>query len=272
MDDVIGGKIKVDTSGSLEISTGAKGDSGLALIMVRSANNTPSYFEFTSNSSVIPPAIKLGIRNSQGTIEYDTSTYPNGFLFKTQGALSGYPHSSFKIADDTLTFTKIDGTVVDLLAGGAASIDDSAASDTSTYSSSKIEKLTNITSSDTSITVAKSDTGVDIVANKDLVTGYAFPSDKSVKLTLGASGTEYTAPANGYFACKLYSTTAQNSLEVYSNLVAYCSSKSTTNSALIVSVPVLKGQSCTIFYVNAKLSGNGYFKFIYAQGSESEAQ
>lgn len=115
LDDSIGGKIKVNGNNSFEISTGAKGDSGLVLRMDRSANNSPSYFEFTSNSSVIPPAIKLGKTNYQGTIEYDTSTYPNGFLFKTQNALSGYAYSSFKIGDDTLTFKKTDGTVVDLL-------------------------------------------------------------------------------------------------------------------------------------------------------------
>ena len=115
LDDSIGGKIKVNGNDNFEISTGAKGDSGLILRMSRNANNSPSYFEFTSNSSDIPPAIKLGKTNYQGTIEYDTSTYPNGFLFKTQSALSGYPYSSFKMGDDTLTFKKTDGTVVDLL-------------------------------------------------------------------------------------------------------------------------------------------------------------
>lgn len=120
LDDAIGGKIATHGSGSLEISTGAKGDLGLALIMTRSASNTPSYFEFTSNSSDIIPAIKLGKTNYQGTIKYDTSAYPNGFLFETQNALSGYPYSSFKIGDDTLAFKKTDGTVVDLLAGGSS--------------------------------------------------------------------------------------------------------------------------------------------------------
>lgn len=174
-------------------------------------------------------------------------------------------------AGNNITITKT-GKGIKISAANGGGLNDSVASDTSTYSSTKIEKLTNITSSDTSISVTKSDTGVDIVANKDLVTGYAFPSDKSVSLTLGASGTKYTAPANGYFACKLYSTATQNSLEIYSNLVAYSTGRPAANLALTVSVPVLKGQFCSIFYTNAKVSGNGYFKFIYAEGSESEAQ
>ena len=115
LDDVIGGKIKVNGRDSFEISTGAKGDLGLALRMTRNADGSPSYFDFTSNSSDIIPAIKLGKTNYQGTIKYDTSTSPFGFLFETESALSGYPYSSFKIADNTLTFKKTDGTVVDLL-------------------------------------------------------------------------------------------------------------------------------------------------------------
>ena len=115
LDDVIGGKIATTNPGSLEISTGAKGEAAAILRMSKNANNLPSYFEFTSNSSNIIPAIKLGISNYQGTIKYDTSVSPFGFLFETQSALSGYPYSSFKIADNTLTFKKTDGTVVDLL-------------------------------------------------------------------------------------------------------------------------------------------------------------
>lgn len=51
--------------------------------------------------------------------------------------------SNLKVAEDTLEFTKRDGTVVDLLnqSGGGAIIDDTTASTTTTYSSSKIEAL-----------------------------------------------------------------------------------------------------------------------------------
>ena len=115
MDDVIGGKIKVNGSDNFEISTGAKGANSAIFRMQKNTDNDPCYFDFTSNSSDISPVIKLGKTNYQGTIEYDTSTYPFGFLFETQSKLSGYPYSSFKIADDTLTFKKTDGTVVDLL-------------------------------------------------------------------------------------------------------------------------------------------------------------
>lgn len=253
--------------GNLEIGDYYATNSKGGFLSINSTADS-SIFKITSNNSNINPRLQLGTYNYEGEIHNDIA---EGLCLSNRK----YDHSQrsiLKIKDDTLTFKKTDDTVVDLLAGGGAAIDDSAASDTSTYSSSKIEKLTNITSSDTSITVTKSDTGVDIVANKDLVTGYAFPSNKSVSLTLGASGTKYTAPANGYFTCKLYSTTTQNSLEMYSNLVAYCVSKSTTSSALIASVPALKGQNCSIFYTNAKVSGNGYFKFVYAKGSESEAQ
>ena len=36
-------------------------------------------------------------------------------------------------------------------------------------------------------------------SDKELITGFGFPSNRYIDLTLGASGTTYTAPANGYF-------------------------------------------------------------------------
>lgn len=49
--------------------------------------------------------------------------------------------------------------------------------------------------------------------------GLSFPSNKFIDLTIGASGTDYTAPANGFFcvrvpftgnqACKLINTTQE---------------------------------------------------------------
>ena len=36
--------------------------------------------------------------------------------------------------------------------------------------------------------------------NSSLIASYAMPSNRYIDLTLGASGTQYTAPANGYFA------------------------------------------------------------------------
>lgn len=265
LDDVIGGKIGVNGFGQLEISTGEKGANSAIFRLSKSTDNDPCYFDFTSNTTTMTPTIRLGNQSYQGTIKYDTSVYPFGFLFETQDS-----YSSFKIADNTLTFKKTDGTVVDLLAGGGATIDDSAASDTSTYSSSKIEKLTNITSSDTSIAVTKSDTGVDIVANKGLVTGYSFPSNRYVDLELGASGTFYTAPENGWYTIDKAAGVANASVSM----------KNTANGMFItVHVPAVDNHCrCFIPAKKGDVIKVGYdatgettmFRFIYAEGSQPQ--
>lgn len=203
-----------------------------------------SIFKITSNNSNINPRLQLGTHNYEGEIYNDVA---EGLCLSNRKYNYNGQRSILKIKNDTLTFKKTDGTVVDLLAGGSApanmvttdtdqfitgtksfygsinlkgsetdnyysmitntggsiklqaqygnpaglnvgvssltytdasgidhnllssgaTIDDSAASDTSTYSSSKIEKLTNITSSDASISITKSGTGIDIVINKN---------------------------------------------------------------------------------------------------------
>lgn len=60
------------------------------------------------------------------------------------GTGSGDPKPSYlAVAPDSVTFKKVDGTVIDLLnqSGGSAIIDDTTASTTTTYSSSKIDAL-----------------------------------------------------------------------------------------------------------------------------------
>lgn len=98
-----------------------------------------------------------------------------------------------------------------------------------------------------------------------------MPSGQWDNLTLGASGTRYTAPADGYFALML---SAQN-LDEYCNL--YVESPNgqyiygVTNHPTHIGynqgqiVPVSKGCRVQIVYT---MSGNiNYFKFIYANGS-----
>lgn len=103
----------------------------------------------------------------------------------------------------------------------------------------------------------------------------AMPSDTYIDLTLGASGTSYIAPADGYvsiskvvggdwyyLAIDLYNS---NNVMIGS-IFADCY----RTSPATVFVPVYKGQKFVVGY-NAYGATN-WFRFIYAQGSESEAQ
>ena len=183
------------------------------------------------------------------------------------------PSAELTISGSTLTYTDRDGNIHNLLSsGGGATIDDSAASDTSTYSSSKIEKLTNITSSDTSISVTKSDTGVDIVANKGLVTGYSFPSGREIALDIGASGSTYIAPANGYITCEARIASIGTGVVLRRTPPAgiFARSVASANSQLVACTLPLKKNDTFVFEYGALATTNprNILTFIYAEGEQ----
>lgn len=97
----------------------------------------------------------------------------------------------------------------------------------------------------------------------------SMPSNKYVNLTLGASGTFYTAPANGWFLLRKDATGVNQELRLTNNsneLVGY--TVATGGLALGAIVPVKKGDVVNVYY-----SAEGtleFFRFIYAVGSENE--
>lgn len=109
------------------------------------------------------------------------------------------------------------------------------------------------------------------------VAGWAMPSDIFDTLTLGASETMYTAPANGFFALRKAAGITGNyylQVELYSSndtLIApvyWFDTPSITTDCAVFFVPVKKGQKIKVTYT---ITGtNYYFRFIYAEGSKSE--
>jgi hypothetical protein len=98
--------------------------------------------------------------------------------------------------------------------------------------------------------------------------GVGFPGDRYIDLTLGASGTEYTAPASGYFVLDkqtsgtdqragFYNTIKKLSTNVYVPI---------SNNAIRTFIPVKKGDVVQCNY-NAGGTTN-VFRFIYAEGEE----
>lgn len=95
----------------------------------------------------------------------------------------------------------------------------------------------------------------------------SMPSGVYDDLTLGASGTTYTAPADGYVLFTRTATAVGDYVTVLST-VGIDSSSSTTNPyGLRVFLPVRKGESFSVGYYGGN---NRMFRFIYAVGSESE--
>lgn len=95
----------------------------------------------------------------------------------------------------------------------------------------------------------------------------AMPSDKYIDLTLSASGTAYTAPADGYFDLRKGGNAGQfgrmNSERLETGSILG------SNEVVSLFLPVKKGDTTTVLY---NLTGNTYvFRFVYAVGSEPAA-
>jgi hypothetical protein len=108
---------------------------------------------------------------------------------------------------------------------------------------------------------------------KILMGGMAMPSNKYIDLTLGASGSIYTAPANGWYnIVRRVGANGDNERylagETSTGLrIVECSSSSWHELCLLI--PVKKRDTVYIEY-----NATGEIKrcrFVYAQGSESEA-
>ena len=121
-------------------------------------------------------------------------------------------------------------------------------------------------SSDLNGKADRSLSNVDNTANI-LMAHNAMPSNKHVDLTLGASGTRYTAPADGYFFLDKSADHVGQWIYINGIIGATVLSPNSTSS-LIAFVPVHKGQQITIAYSAA--GSTNRFYFVYAVGSESE--
>ena len=112
----------------------------------------------------------------------------------------------------------------------------------------------------------KADTDLTNLTNtgKEFASSLSMPSSRNIDLTLGASGAEYTAPANGWvsFARALgdreHITMSSN--DIAAVFVSYGSQVPT------ISIPVIKGAKFKVTYLGTGITYK--FKFIYAEGAE----
>lgn len=94
--------------------------------------------------------------------------------------------------------------------------------------------------------------------------GASMPSNRYIDLTLGASGTAYTAPANGWVIFTFWNVTKTGYLNIFArmqlqNTISY------TGGTVNVYVPVSKGET---FKCNYDVTGSNLLRFYYAEGSK----
>jgi hypothetical protein len=95
------------------------------------------------------------------------------------------------------------------------------------------------------------------------ISGMGMPSNKYVDLALGASGTTYTAPANGWFYCYGVATSSSGYGTLDSALISQGIDIARTSGSFKLSMPVRKGDVVTLRYGECTLN---LVRFIYAEG------
>lgn len=108
-------------------------------------------------------------------------------------------------------------------------------------------------------------------ATRDFAQSASFPSNRFIDLTLGASGSTYTAPANGWFSVGGNDLETGNDFKYVMRIESTRFGVSSTNPSgttgwLAGVLPVKKGDTVNIYY-NGLTSTGVFFKFVYAEGS-----
>ena len=100
--------------------------------------------------------------------------------------------------------------------------------------------------------------------------GWSFPSDTYINLTLQASGSTYTAPADGYIYLGKSHSAVGGFIDMYNLTSQYRlqTNNPVANMFMLQTIPCRKGDIIQINYLaDGTLNG---FKFIYAVGSEPQ--
>ncbi|MCM1339390.1 MAG: hypothetical protein NC191_06940 [Muribaculaceae bacterium] len=92
----------------------------------------------------------------------------------------------------------------------------------------------------------------------------SMPSSRHINLTLGASGTTYTAPSTGWVVLSSTSNGANQILSL-NGLVSTFAQHSASGQNFSTTIPVLKGSSFTIWYSTP--SSATTLRFVYGEGS-----
>lgn len=108
--------------------------------------------------------------------------------------------------------------------------------------------------------------------NTDYISHQAMPSNRYIDFTMGATGTLYTAPADGFIYIRRFASTANKYVAIIKYLegnIAYEASVMWSISAgdQYVNAQVSKGEKFAVTYNSEGGGGSEFFRFIYANGS-----
>ncbi len=107
---------------------------------------------------------------------------------------------------------------------------------------------------------------------KDTISGLGMPSDRYINLELGASGSSYTAPANGWYSIQKLSGVTTSTLYLLirnvskSLQMAVNNGSATTSNGMGLFMPAMKGDEIQVYYTIT--GATNYFRFTYAEGAQ----
>ena len=110
----------------------------------------------------------------------------------------------------------------------------------------------------------------ELFTTKQFATSASFPSDRYTNLSLGASNSNYTAPADGYFVFDKSSTSSNQYVALFNTTSGVRSSNMSAGGSnpMSIFVPAKKNDTVNVQY-NA--GGNVIdFKFVYAEGAKND--
>lgn len=118
---------------------------------------------------------------------------------------------------------------------------------------------------------SKSDLDLSNITNagKEVCAHQGMPSDRYIDFSVGASGTQYTAPADGYFSVHATSgTTPSTYLEFVSDSSPElgCSQQAVYAGVMRLFQPISKGQKLRLWYNGIQIFE--HFRFYYANGNQ----
>lgn len=106
-------------------------------------------------------------------------------------------------------------------------------------------------------------------AGKIVGAGLGMPSNTYDNLTLGASGTTYTAPADGWFTIAILANNVGEVLFMAAGGLQIQTQAATIGAYVQEFIPCKKGQQMQVQY--STTGAVAFFRFVYAEGSKSEA-
>ncbi len=102
--------------------------------------------------------------------------------------------------------------------------------------------------------------------NRSFISSMSMPGTHKVELTVGATDTTYTAPADGWFVVNAKFSSINNYLLIQSNVGVLFHSHNDTTGSMAYSIPVARKQTVFIRYSGTVESKS--LTFIYANGAK----